>query len=444
MSRIFLSFLGTSPYETCNYYLDNKEQTIETPYVQTAITQFLCANWQAEDKIVIFTTQKAFEKNWQSSDSKQGLEQELKSVNLPCNIKNIMISDGKDTTEIWEIFQKLCDEVRDNDHIIFDITHAFRFLPMLTIIAFIYLKTLKKIEITGVYYGAFEALGTPNEVKNMPVSERLVPIFDLTSFVYLADWSIAVDRFVMAGNSQAISELVKQEAMPLIIEHKIAKNETFAQAQLLQNISKHLNDFTQNISVCRALNITESAKKLKQDIEAYKEQANNTMIVPFIPLLNKIERIIVEFDDLDEIKNGIAAVKWCIEHNLIQQAYTILLEILITFVIASLKDNKIPSIFKRPLKNNIKIRSLVTSEAGSLSQKTEWNYNQQDKQAADLIKDFFRDKEELVTLIDKISQMRNNLNHAGYNNAGYNFDSFKSNITELYDFVVHIVANQNA
>lgn len=450
MARLFLSFLGTSSYEPCRYYLTNKEDAIESKYVQAVLIRFLCRDWTAEDKIVIFTTQDAVQKNWNSSKETPGLESELKDSKLSCQIKNILIPDSKkaeNIKEIWEIFQKICDEVQDGDSIIFDITHAFRFLPMLSIIAFIYLKTLKEIRIDGVYYGAFEVLGSLKEVQNMPICERLVPIFDLKPFIELADWSIAVDRFVKAGYSETIAELLQQKVKPLLMKHNKIKDENFEQCKLVQNISNNLNELTKNISVCRTLDITESVNRLQKNIEEYRQlyrQLNSSVIpLPFILLLNKIEKAISAFDTSDEVGNGLASVKWCIDHNLIQQAYTILLETLVTFVIASIKNN-VQYENKDRFKLDINIRQLVTAEAAILEQNKERKEKNIKKEKyveiAETIRNFLLNRKELRRLIFKISQRRNDLNHAGYNEHSTKPKKFYEEIQSLYSQAQHEIS----
>jgi len=45
--------------------------------------------------------------------------------------KSIEIVKGKDEEEIWAIFQKIYDVLEENDEVTFDVTHSYRFLPML-------------------------------------------------------------------------------------------------------------------------------------------------------------------------------------------------------------------------------------------------------------------------------------------------------------------------
>ena len=58
--------------------------------------------------------------------------------------------------------------------------------------------------------------------------------------------------------------------------------------------------------------------------------------LPFHYILDRIEKKLAGFQQ-DDIMNGFAAVKWCIDHHLIQQAYTILLENIISKILSDIK-----------------------------------------------------------------------------------------------------------
>ena len=63
MARVYISFLGTNDYLTCTYfYKDNEMQNVR--FVQEATLNFFCSQWTSEDRILIFATGDAYEKNW--------------------------------------------------------------------------------------------------------------------------------------------------------------------------------------------------------------------------------------------------------------------------------------------------------------------------------------------------------------------------------------------
>lgn len=84
-----------------------------------------------------------------------------------------------------------------------DVTHGFRSLPLMSLVAVSYLRVIKKVEVQQIVYGAFDA----------QVDGR-TPVFDLTPFVRLFDWSIAADKFLTTGNGYALAKLVDAENQP--------------------------------------------------------------------------------------------------------------------------------------------------------------------------------------------------------------------------------------
>ena len=108
------------------------------------------------------------------------------------------IPNGNSTTELWEIFNVCENAVDEEDEIILDITHAFRSLPLLTFTVSAYLRQVKQVKLKRVIYGAFEA---QDKVRNE------TPIFDLTPFVALLNWTNAVNIFQRSGDAGPIAAL---------------------------------------------------------------------------------------------------------------------------------------------------------------------------------------------------------------------------------------------
>lgn len=72
------------------------------------------------------------------------------------------------------------DQLKSDDEIVFDFTHAFRSIPMVAIVILNYTKVMKDIRTNGIYYGAFEVLETISEARGLLPEERRVPVLDLT------------------------------------------------------------------------------------------------------------------------------------------------------------------------------------------------------------------------------------------------------------------------
>ena len=63
----------------------------------------------------------------------------------------------------------------------------------------------------AVYYGAFEVLGYGSLVAKLPIEERNAPIFDLTPFIDLFDWTLAIDRYLATGDASLVENLTSSE-----------------------------------------------------------------------------------------------------------------------------------------------------------------------------------------------------------------------------------------
>ena len=405
--RLFISFLGTGNYTKCKYKFKNKLSQ-EVHYVQTASAGFFCKNYSQNDRILIFCTSAAELKHFSS------LKSEFKASDL-LEPELIQIPDGSSEEKLWDIFQIIMDNVSENDEIIFDITHSFRSLPMLMTILLQYLKVVKNISIKGVYYGAFEAK-----------HEEISPIFDLTPFFSLYDWSQAINNFIKFGRTGSLAELTTAELLPVLKRAK-GKDKT---ASALNNLMNAVNEYSENIFTCRGNDIVNFAynKRIKENIQALKTE----MIPPLKPIIEKIEYEFLDYNDSD-ILNGFNAVDWCIRHGLTQQGITLLQEVFITYLI---KKWKLKDIIKNDLKSREFVSSLLTVKAHS-KKKDQWRGNliEYETMAWEIYNnmDF-----TLAASYDKLTQLRNDINHGGFiKNAKPN--SIKNNLNKIYKELTNFI-----
>jgi CRISPR-associated DxTHG motif protein len=331
MANVYMSFLGTNDYVECNYgHGGNIVRNVR--FVQEATLKLFCGNWEEGDRARIFTTSDAFAKNWSDDGHKdfktgrpferQGLKSRIESLRLNFSVSNIHIPEGGSEEEIWEIFRIVFNDLNEGDVVVFDITHAFRSIPMLAIVILNYAKVLKKTRIVGIYYGAFEVLGNAFEARQKPIDVRTAPVLDLTPLDLLLEWTFAIDRFKEAGDGKAVSRLSLEAVTPFLKNSKgqdrFAKN--------IQLTAKALEEFTKSMTTCRALSIGTAARNLKEILD---ETSAEKRVKPLQPLLALLKEDVEPFSD-DWAGNGFQAVKWCVKHNLIQQAFTILREIVVT------------------------------------------------------------------------------------------------------------------
>lgn len=210
MARHLLSFLGTFPYKETNYQYG--KDTHQSRYVLDALLHTACKGWGQGDKVTVFVTQQAREKNWEDhtikkpeteeTEFQEGLKSvlekmysEIKPEDKP-DIKAADIPDGNTESEIWELFAKMNDEIKEGDELYIDITNSFREIPLLMTATAIFARSVKQAKVQAIYYGAF-----------VPGSPDSTQIINLVKFVDIIDWSVATQLFVKHGNVDMIDNL---------------------------------------------------------------------------------------------------------------------------------------------------------------------------------------------------------------------------------------------
>ncbi|MBF0495915.1 MAG: TIGR02221 family CRISPR-associated protein [Deltaproteobacteria bacterium] len=328
MAKLFISFLGTNDYTSCVYTDDDRPSPMgPVRFVQEATLDFYCRDWTNEDRIVIFTTAEAYTSNWlddghtdaisKERKQRQGLESCIQKRSLKPSLLTIRIPSGKSEEEIWEIFDVVFKTINHGDEIIFDVTYALRSIPLLAMVVLNYAKVLKGVKIRGIYYGAIEALGTLAYVNSLETEKRLVPVFDLAAFDSLLDWTLAISQFLEAGDARKVYKLASMADNPI--------------REKIMPVADHLKRFAKTMTTCRGLDITASTRELKQSLKNYNDpdQEHTKHFPPLKPLLELVHKRLDVFTE-DTLGDGIRAAEWCCDHNLIQQGYTILTEVLIT------------------------------------------------------------------------------------------------------------------
>lgn len=426
MSKAFISILGTNNYLECRHRFPDKFISVPpVKYVQEDLVKYFCKDWNKEDEIRIFLTKDAKEKNWYNDGHKdnnkqsipnKGLEERLKDLGLKSKIKPIDIKEGFNEDEIWDIFQTIYELFRPGEEVIVDITHSFRSLPMLMISLLNYAKQMKKINILGIYYAAFETLGSIQEINQIPVDKRVTPILNLTSFSDLQDWTNATFDFVNNGNVSQIEKIVKQSESKSIHSDPITK---FFPRKVIEK----LNKMVANIALCRGKELLNfDYDGLKQDIDKLKLQ---NVPKPFKYLIDEIQNKISGFDN-DPKKLTLTITYWCVEHNLFQQAITLLQEFTISMIFKEI-DIKV---------EDKKIRTIVSQAFRIKSENlTKDKWQEPASSEPEIVEKILSMDltNFLHTPFNKLTKIRNDVNHAGFLDSARNIESIKCKLNQTID-----------
>lgn len=320
--KVFMSVLGTGFYSECTYVGVNTRT--QTRFIQEAtLNEIRAKEWTSEDRAYVFITDRSETDNWivkdncrtnqRSKESEQyyGLKKVLYDMSLPCTVESVKIKDGKDEDEMWDIFNTIYGCLQDGDELYFDLTHAFRYLPMLVLVLGSYAKFLKNVKIANISYGNFE----------VPGAEK--PIMNLMSLNALQDWTSAAAAFVKTGRVSGVIENVMADVES---SGRYNASESTGLTQFVRN----LEEFTNQIETCRGREIVAARSAIQ--IQNYRRTIRrNDMPQPLKTIIINIIDLLREYhsDSLDNLKS---ALRWCKRYQLIPQGYTLCQESIVTLM----------------------------------------------------------------------------------------------------------------
>lgn len=422
--KVFISVLGLGNYSSCFYTRIDKEfKSKEVRYIQEATLDYLTKTeeWNSSDVAYILLTHGAEKKNWVDNGhvrpetnlpiEQSGLKTQLGRMKLPfpvIPIKNL--PDGNDEKEIWMIFEQVFKLLQENDELYFDLTHGFRYLPMLILVLGNYSKFLKNIVVKSITYGNYEAR---NRERNEAAIIDLHPLSDLQ------DWTFASANFLKNGNITQLKNLCDQNLKPILKE---AKGSNLA-ATTLKKYMAALERVVNDMNTCRGINIIHGNNI--NELFYLSSQLTDVIIEPLKPVIEKMRDSFTEFMPSPNIKNGYLAAKWCFDNQLYQQALTILHETIISHICESEKWD------------NIHHRELVSKALNIYINKTGQEGWQCSPDQVDLIKEILSNKALafLASTYKVTTSLRNDYNHAGMRSNPANRQRLISQLKERIDTI---------
>lgn len=421
--KVFLSILGTGYYEATRYYFDDYKTNYKTRFIQEATIKHFCSDWNEEDKIVIFLTEKARKTNWndpaQVNNNKGEYIGLSKILEKYPNLVVEDIPDGNTENEIWKVFQTIYNHLDENAEVYFDITHAFRFLPMLLMVLINYAKLLKNISVKSVTYGNYEAREKHQD------GREYSPVMKITPLSELQDWTNSINSFLKHGSSLGLKKLINKEYEKSSI-------------QSLKQSSNKISEFTEMFSTLRGKKILEGKipSQLQEQLKIVEKKSD---IAPLSPLINALHEELQKYSHNNDSHNGLNAIEWCIDHDLIQQAATLMQEMIVSIIIEN--RHVLFTDFKSRINNNestvknLNKNKVFREYVGSILGIVNTNKANKNERRGWAGKEYLQDLTEALLSNDKvlkfedlyksISRERNSLNHGGM------IDNIKS--TEIKD-----------
>ena len=408
--KVFISVLGASNYGECEYCKDN-ESFGRTRFIQVSTLRMLTKDgeWSHDrDAAYILLTDEAEKRNWiddgqinlKTNEPIPGeglrtclktLEREIGEDRFPAVIPVTSLPMGNNETEIWEIFETVFSKIEDCDELYFDITHGFRYLPMLILVLGNYAKFLKNAMVKSITYGNYEVSDR---------GEKPAPIIDLEPLSQMQEWTTAAADFLQNGYVDKMSDLTNGSIRLLQKDEATRSDDN----KKLNTFVKTLRTFVDERLTCRGLDIC-SGKKL-HEIKEQADRLGEVVIKPLEPILEKITEALPEPGSSEN--NCLDAAGWCYDNHLYQQAATILEEGAVTFF-CERHGIRINDEEGRKLINSafiIKFKNLPPSEWDVDPDKME--------KLTELLNDPLLSQPAVYNAFNNISETRNDYNHAGF------------------------------
>lgn len=485
-----IAVLGTSGYEECIYVQGDRDW--KSKFVQEATLHLACgpdpasaaqsrgSGTQVPDsacgpelagvKVTVCLTEEARKKNWEDrsyteEEIKRGKGKEgeryvgLKTIlegYQGLAIRELSIPTGRTEEEITEMFYTIHDAIEPEEEVYFDITHGLRNIPMLMMTVLEYAKVTKKIRIGGIYYGAFEA-----GIVDFQLGLKKVLLYDLTFYSEILNWSRAADIFVKHGNSDAITDLFREEWNSHPVHNKEEGKARQAKLGSLKTMVEALNTVTRCIETGRGRKEEkpdESIWKAYQRYVACRGKVTDDLIGSYKPLtvlIEKIDEKLSCFQVEDNLRIGIETIRWSMDNGMLQQGYTALEETIKTFLCqkAGVPDNdKLwrEDLVKRLVSGLYGVRKEKGGDAAGQQEREYERWKQEllqnnspllrieeqetiyakGKEIFELL--FAKERIRVVELAQKVGETRNSINHFGFTRNSLSTQHFEEKLREYF------------
>lgn len=218
-----ISFLGKGDprkgYRTATYRFNGDVAHTET-FFGLALTKFL-----KPDRLILLGTPSSM---WEIFFDREGVEGDAMLplidavaagnvseplLNLPrlqlakrlgIRVDCLLIPYARDEAEQAEILRGLAAVLQPGERLWIDVTHGFRHLPMLALVAARYLARVVRVDVEDIYYGALE----------MTPPEGETPVLRLGGLLAMLDWVDALATYDKDGDYGVFAPLLGKDGMP--------------------------------------------------------------------------------------------------------------------------------------------------------------------------------------------------------------------------------------
>ena len=234
--HILLTSLGTRVFEGTIYKWNGEVATADLAPL-ALIELFKKLDLSIPNRFVAVVTKDAKDTTWP-------VFRDWVSNNYEVKPELISIDDGRDSDEIRKILESVANPeyIQEGAELTLDVTQGFRHFPFIFYALVLYLKSLRGVNIRGVYYGMAEGI-PPTDPK---------PIIDLQPLVELPEWFYAVRMFRDQGTTQPMADLLQP---------------------LAETLTRKKGDLYRNKKPKAAKQLEEKAKQVQNSVDSLKSYA---------------------------------------------------------------------------------------------------------------------------------------------------------------------------
>ncbi len=397
-----LTTLGKNSYKYVKYAWEG--QVYESDFFIEALV-----NWLNPSMVHVMLTPDVRENdNWNILQTRLHDKTQIHPLDIP---------NGANENELWNLFDTIVQlsSKNPNEDMAIDITHGFRSLPILMIIVAVFLRSAKIMNLSHIFYGAFDAKDEKTGI---------VPVFDLTPFLELLDWSAAAERFNDTGDSTKIAGLLRQKQNALHHAPSLSnKNKPV-------NLSK-LGNTMERISCALALNqageVLAEANILLNKLDIAKDEIR--FAPPFKAIFESIKRSYLPLpipenpEARDTLQGQWRLILWYRKRVLWSSMITLAREWIVSMALygnkMELYDPKSRDSIEKAL--NLEYRKRVVKEPESIDK-------------IDVTNDCSIELSELmINAWCKVVDLRNRISHCGMRKDAIKSDKLQSNIEKTVE-----------
>ncbi len=124
-------------------------------------------------------------------------------IELGIAVDCLLIPYARDTSEQIAVLRNLASQVGEGESVTIDVTHSFRHLPMLALVAARYLAHVSLVSVEELYYGALE----------MTTTDGQTPVLRLSGLLKMLDWVEALATYDKDGDYSVFAPLLEDDGM---------------------------------------------------------------------------------------------------------------------------------------------------------------------------------------------------------------------------------------